>query len=490
MPPTDLSLHLLDLPRNAVVAPAGCGKTHLIAESLRTYAGSAPVLILTHTNAGVAALRQRLTRLRVPNTFYRLATLDGWAMRLGRTFPQRSGLSPEALELRNPKDDYPAIRDAARLLIASGDVGDILRATYGHVIVDEYQDCDVAQHEIICHLADTLPTCVLGDPLQAIFGFGRDPLPSWHDSVCASFPVAHTLDTPWRWINESSTALGEWLLDARRSLEAGGGLDLTGAPLNLRWFDISGSSRHQQQLAAARLRLRDRTDSALILADSKKPSLHRAIASQVPGAVTVENVDLRDFVDFADSVDFARGESLAPLVRFADSVLTKAGGSDLLQRVDSILRGSARNPATTTEELAIKFAQYPSPERAAELLEALNRLSGVRLVRPQMLHAAFRALNMCVQEPGLALGAAARRVRDELRAGGRTVVGRAVGSTLLLKGLEADIAVVLDADSMDAHHLYVAITRGARLLVICSNSRTIVARRPRRPYAALPTSTS
>jgi DNA helicase-2/ATP-dependent DNA helicase PcrA len=481
MPPTDISPHLLDLPRNAVVAPAGCGKTHLIAESLRTYAGPTPVLILTHTNAGVAALRQRLTRLRVSNTNYRLATLDGWAMWLGRSFPQRSGLSTETLEMQNPKNDYPVIRDAARFLLASGDVADILRATYKHVIVDEYQDCDVAQHEMVCLLADTLPTCVLGDPLQAIFGFGRDPLPSWHVSVCASFPVAHTLNRPWRWINEGSTELGEWLLDARRSLEAGGGLDLTGAPPTVRWFDISGPTRRQQQLAAARLRLRDRTDSALILADSKKPSLHRTIASQVPGAVTVENVDLRDFVEFADVVDFARGESLVPLVRFADSVLTKAGGSELLQRVDALLCGSARNPATPMEAIAIKFLQHPSPERAAELFEALNRLPGVRLVRPQMLHAAFRALNMCAQEPGLALGAAARRVRDELRAGGRTVVGRAVGSTLLLKGLEADIAIVLDADSMDAHHLYVAITRGARLLVICSNGRTISAPLPRRP---------
>ena len=85
MPRNDLSL--LDLRQAAVVAPAGCGKTHLIAESLRAYDGSVPVLVLTHTNAGVAALRQRLARLAVPARLYRVTTLDGWAMRLGRAFP-------------------------------------------------------------------------------------------------------------------------------------------------------------------------------------------------------------------------------------------------------------------------------------------------------------------------------------------------------------------------------------------------------------------
>jgi DNA helicase-2/ATP-dependent DNA helicase PcrA len=41
---------------------------------------------------------------------------------------------------------------------------------------------------------------------------------------------------------------------------------------------------------------------------------------------------------------------------------------------------------------------------------------------------------------------------------------------LLLKGLEAEVAVVLNASALDARNLYVAMTRGSRLLMICSNS--------------------
>ena len=39
-----------------------------------------------------------------------------------------------------------------------------------------------------------------------------------------------------------------------------------------------------------------------------------------------------------------------------------------------------------------------------------------------------------------------------------------------LKGLEADSVVVLDPGEIDAAHLYVALTRGSRKLVVCSSS--------------------
>jgi hypothetical protein len=47
---------------------------------------------------------------------------------------------------------------------------------------------------------------------------------------------------------------------------------------------------------------------------------------------------------------------------------------------------------------------------------------------------------------------------------------REVGSTLLLKGLEADISVVLNAGALNARNLYVAMTRGSRRVLVCSPS--------------------
>lgn len=78
---------LLAIQRGLVIAPAGCGKTQLIVEALKRHAGDKPILVLTHTNAGVAALRSRLDRAKVQPGRYRLSTIDGFAIRLVGMFP-------------------------------------------------------------------------------------------------------------------------------------------------------------------------------------------------------------------------------------------------------------------------------------------------------------------------------------------------------------------------------------------------------------------
>jgi hypothetical protein len=56
---------LLAINRGTVTAPAGCGKTHLIAVALTRHTSRKRILVLTHTNAGCVALRGRLDRFGV-----------------------------------------------------------------------------------------------------------------------------------------------------------------------------------------------------------------------------------------------------------------------------------------------------------------------------------------------------------------------------------------------------------------------------------------
>ncbi|ECE6758915.1 hypothetical protein DS283_16340, partial [Salmonella enterica subsp. enterica] len=107
MPP---DYNLLEYHRGTITAPAGCGKTQIIADTLALHTGAKPVLILTHTNAGVTTLHLRMQRAGVSAAAYRIATIDGFAMRLVAMFPARSGLNAEVLQLRNRGTDYPAIR--------------------------------------------------------------------------------------------------------------------------------------------------------------------------------------------------------------------------------------------------------------------------------------------------------------------------------------------------------------------------------------------
>jgi hypothetical protein len=105
----DDDIDLLIIERGAITAPAGCGKTHLIANALTRHDRAKPIMIITHTNAGVVALRGKLDRLNVPSAAYRLVTIDGWAMRLISTFPHRSAHDPGLLKLAHPATDYPNI---------------------------------------------------------------------------------------------------------------------------------------------------------------------------------------------------------------------------------------------------------------------------------------------------------------------------------------------------------------------------------------------
>jgi DNA helicase-2/ATP-dependent DNA helicase PcrA len=466
-------IDILAIDRGAVTAPAGCGKTQLIADALKRHGSAKPILVLTHTNAGVVALRSRLERAGVRSGAYRLSTIDGWAMRLISTFPIRSGHHAQLLQLANPRDDYPNIRLAAAKLVKAGHVNDVIAASYSRLIVDEYQDCSRRQHALVWYAAQVLPTCVLGDPMQAIFGFGTDPLADWIEHVCAAFPVAAQLDTPWRWINANAEDLGRWLLGVREELWRGEPVDLRTAPSAVSWVHLDGTQDHERRLAAARARAPGTDGCVLIIGDATSPAGQRQFASQVHGAVTVEAVDLKDLVTFAAQLDLHAPGALARIADFAQSVMTNVGAADLVRRVQSLQRGTARNAPSAVESVAVAFDASPTFACAVDLLVEIGKQAGTRTHRPAVLRACIRAMQLCHATPDLTFHDAAVRMREQNRLIGRPLPRRAVGSTLLLKGLEAEVAVVLNADALDRRNLYVAMTRGSHSLTICSTSAVL-----------------
>jgi hypothetical protein len=466
-------IDLLEIEKGAITAPAGCGKTQLIADALSRHANPKPVLVLTHTNAGVAALRGRLDRAGVPASRYRLATIDGFAMRLISTFPKRSGHDPEILQLGRPSSDYPAIREAAATLLDAGHLNDVLPATYDRMFVDEYQDCSLVQHALAAGIAEMLPACVLGDPMQAIFGFKGNKLVDWDEDVHGYFEPAGELSTPWRWINAGEEAFGQWLLKTRQKLLAGKSIDLASAPKNVVHVALDGSDDHKLRLRACLTKAPTADGCVLIVADSMKPAEQRRYASQTPGAVAAESVDMRDLVDFAESFDLGDPGALECVLNFAAVVMTNVGPNDLLARVVSLQSGKARKEASETETAALQFVARPSYAGASALLAAISKDGGVRAHRPPVLRGCHRMFQLCGSQDGPTPYEAAVQVREQSRLIGRPLAKRTVGSTLLLKGLEADVAVILNPELMDSRHLYVAMTRGARLLVVCSDTTTI-----------------
>ena len=146
-----------------VVAPAGYGKTHAIAECLDYTEGRQ--LILTHTHAGVASLKEKIQKQGIAYSQYRVETISGFAQKYVNAFYCGSDIP----EQEDSTAYYPFIIEKAKHLFEIAPIKDVIKATYSGLFVDEYQDCTVAQHNLVKALADILPTRILGDHLQGIF---------------------------------------------------------------------------------------------------------------------------------------------------------------------------------------------------------------------------------------------------------------------------------------------------------------------------------
>lgn len=211
------------------------------------------------------------------------------------------------------------------------------------------------------------------------------------------------------------------------------------------------------------------------------PSMHRAFVrdlsfsgfiagEKVEGAVTVEAVDLRDLTDFGSTLDLARPEALSAVADFAESLMSAFSADDLVRSVAAARAGNLGRPLSGIEQAAVRFEASRSLADVADLLSAINRAGGVRCYRPAVLAAAQRALQLAISPAGPTFREATVTIREYSRLIGRPLAKRSVGSTLLPKGLEADISVVLNAGALDARSLYVAMTRGSRRVLVCSPS--------------------
>jgi hypothetical protein len=140
------------------------------------------------------------------------------------------------------------------------------------------------------------------------------------------------------------------------------------------------------------------------------------------------------------------------------------------------LRGEqAQIQSNTKNPLAAKFANTclanPTSSAVAGFLTALRAIPEVQLTRADLFHRVLAIARKHALHPQLTLRQAAEKYHAEFRHKGRPTGRRKlIGTTLLVKGLEFDHAIVLDADSLSRKELYVAMTRGAKSLTIISSS--------------------
>ncbi len=454
--------------RGAMIAAAGCGKTQIIATAVSNHGGGRE-LVLTHTHAGVEAIRTRLVKFKVKEKACHVDTVAGWALRLATAFPNSSRL--QNAKPRNSAD-YSAVYSAATRLLGFRSIREILHASYSGVYVDEYQDCTVEQHALLVALLDTLPCRIVGDPLQGIFDFGDNKPIRWEEHVAPFYVDVPGPTTPWRW-EKGNPELGMWLKDVRAKLFAGEGIDLRDAPV--RWLDGSDPTRKKANQVSACFAAAKNAGETVIAID-RWPNLCHDIASRLNGAYScVEAIDLNDLYEFAARIDESSGyERAIAVLEFAGGCMTKVKGELGTIRSAFAERRVPKVQKHKAELDALLAVRDDNCLRAVQqVLKTLCQIPGAIIYRRELLREMERAIQAVLAGETASLTEAAWIVRNRARQRGRLLPRCAVGTTLRVKGLEFDHAILLDADDYDARNLYVALTRASRSLTVISRSRLI-----------------
>ena len=438
-----------------VEAPAGCGKTDAIIRSVGNYC-DAPQLILTHTNAGVDVLRQRFKIHQIPKTKYHVDTIAGWAWGWVRKYPVNAVYEGES-SITNWGEVYGGILR----LLEKDFVRQVILNSYGGVIVDEYQDCTLSMHSLIIKLSEILPCRILGDPLQGIFDF-NDPLIAWTDVESAFTTNLGVLDTPHRWIRAENEQLGRWLLGTRTAFQQNQEPNYRGAPIERR--NVSYANLSAQLIA-----LHHQKQGRICIIGPKARSLPISVETTLvnnnykvlePNELSALRGLVQGLVDGNDT------QKAAAAIKFLKNAY---GGIETSDKtfIEKLLKAENQSPRRADRISLI--TSHPLGATPALLRDLLAYIEGMQSAVCKHLESvsALKCILDKHTETGLCLKALYADEIAKRKAENRSNVFRCIGSTLLVKGLEFDHAVILrDRNWGSMKDLYVALTRGSKSVTL------------------------
>ncbi|WP_070224492.1 MULTISPECIES: UvrD-helicase domain-containing protein [unclassified Janthinobacterium] len=451
-----------------VIAPAGYGKTHLIAMAVK--AASKRQLVLTHTFAGVNSIKAKMAALKVPAALYQIDTIASWSLKLCLAYPKGSGWNIDAPSSKQ----WDKLYESCTGLLTNAFIRHIILCSYAGVYVDEYQDCSDLQHTLVCRLADILPCRVLGDPMQAIFDFdnGQKPV-DWDVSIYPYFECLGKLETPWRWENAGAHLLGAWLKKSRERLENGLKLDLVNdVPFSVKRIYADPDFLPQKQhTSLMKLFASDGSVIALHGGDQRFKEKTHALARMLSGKFSsIEEVEGRALHSIIKKLESSKNSKVAFLhaLDFAKKCFT--GVNNALTA--GTKKGEVANQIKTTKyPVMLKAANLylgdPKTKNLIAFFLELMKNPETSPYRRDLFYRFLHVLKMHIDGEGDTLIESANLYQRDMRHSGRPIRHtKLIGTTLLVKGLEYDHVIILDADSLDAKDLYVAMTRGAKSLTI------------------------
>jgi DNA helicase-2/ATP-dependent DNA helicase PcrA len=215
----------------------------------------------------------------------------------------------------------------------------------------------------------------------------------------------------------------------------------------------------------------------------KWPNQAHSIAQKLNGAFSsMEEVESKDLLKWATKIEQCIGpERAMAVVDFASCCMTRV--STELRSIRKIFASGRQKFSKKLKHLDVAIALNNVAD-SNDLMHILDVCTVVQSIQGPAIyrHELWYDMQKAIREFGAgdytSLSDAAWSVRDKGRIFGRRVYHRTISRTLLVKGLEFDHAIVLDATCLNAKELYVAMTRGSKSLTILSPSPVLQKERP------------
>lgn len=160
------------------------------------------------------------------------------------------------------------------------------------------------------------------------------------------------------------------------------------------------------------------------------------------------------------------------IVEFASKCLIGLEKSEFVRALDARQQGRRLGQAKFGALFPLTEAVISIGSEASmlALLHALHDRSGAYLYRREMFFAMRSALQLKATRQLATLAVSAWEVQNRIRHAGRRLGDRSIGSTLLVKGLEFERAIIVAEDSMTRKDWYVALTRATTSIRVISST--------------------
>lgn len=487
--------------KSLLIAPAGYGKTFTIVECLKYTTGRQ--LILTHTHAGVAAIKEKIREANIKSDQYSVETISSFAQKYVCAFYVGSDVPDQD----DSRKYHPFIIKKAQRIFQSTIVKRIINLTYTGLFVDEYQDCTKSQHQMILALSESLPTHIFGDSLQGIFNFYDDLVNVEED--LKGFCLFPELAEPHRWYKEGNNReLGDLLKEVRDSLINHVDIDLEEKNYIKGFhFEVVQVNDFRDRSSNYRKFLddiisnpdeRDEFESLLIVVPMYS-EMNKSGRNVLKGNID-DRARIRDMIDYertlilVEAIDDTEFYLLAkeidnisesiirarkPIKKIKEKILKKVFYKTKLnvwfndENVKNKKDPNENIKARKLRNVIQEYISQPNSRNMRQIFIELKYKLKIGFPREGLYYSLLHALEQSESE-GISVYEAMKTQRNIIRRSGRKIYGKCIGTTLLTKGLEFDTVVILDADKFtDPKNFYVAITRCCKKLIIFSSKKIL-----------------